>query len=219
MNKKTESEELFEYFCKLNNIKCVSIPTASLSGEPTADYECTISDAKFFVEVKEVRLSDKVRLALQEVKAAEYNDVPGGRVRSKISKAAPQLNNLSNGKYPSLLVLYNKSVFTVLDEYQIRVGMYGLQTLELTNLEEIYKKPQQLNEKFGTKKKMTKNHNTTISAVAVISADVNGLPSLIIYHNYYAKHPLNERFLKNMKISQYKMSSVLQFQEWEKIDE
>ena len=143
---------------------------------------------------------------------------PGAKVRSKIKNAAEQISNLAKGKYPGVLVLYNNVPFVLgspLDPDNVRVGMYGFDTIVLTQPTDFDVSREVIGRKFGPKKKLTEEHNTSISALAVLEETQEGL-SLSVYHNQHASIPLPLEVVRAVGAKQYVLSddTRLEFRSW-----
>jgi hypothetical protein len=190
---KTDSEDLFELYCVQNDIPYEPVPTKSDERKKTPDYDVFPNSKKTIVEIKQIdpnpEEKNKFKLFLTQ-HSVSGQMTPGSRVRSKITKAAPQICVRSNGIYPSILVLYNNVInCDHTTPYNILVGMYGFETHVLGVSKKIDHSPFLIDKKFGPKQKMTKNDNTSISAIAVLKKN-NEKPDLLIYHNIFAKIPL-----------------------------
>lgn len=188
LDMKTQSEKLFEDFCRRNNIACKSI---SVRSSRTPDYCISVNGEKIVVEVKEFSPNKEdekmLRKAAQErVFVVGWRHRPGERVRNKISKSAKQISNFSKGKYPGLLVLYN-SIDNVepTSGYEIKVAMFGIDTMVLSRPDSMNEMPEVLERKSGPNRKLTPSDNTSISAIAVLTKDSDTL-DLAVYHNRHA---------------------------------
>jgi hypothetical protein len=58
---------------------------------------------------------------------------------------------------------------------------------------------------YGPKRKMTKNHNTSISAIGILSTPKKNKIVLNVYHNIYAANPLDPALLGGYSIRQYRL--------------
>ncbi len=215
----TISEQLFRRFCDENEISCLRIEATTTK---TPDYKINIDGVDIIVEIKQIDPSNEDKALLRKLENGEniaHGSTPGDRVRNKIKKAGPQLSKLSKGKYPSMLVLYNNLPFILknpVEPYDVRVGMYGLETIVLSVPEDYSKSPSVIDRKFGPKRKLTEEHNTSISAIGVlINRNDKGL-FFNIYHNEYAKIQIPFRVLGSRNANEYILSKNQQgeFQEW-----
>ncbi|MDD9819169.1 MAG: hypothetical protein OXU61_13720 [Gammaproteobacteria bacterium] len=208
---KTQSEKLFEDFCKRENIDCKPILVQS---SRTPDYCISVNDTKIVVEVKEIS-HNKEDLAndknLRNAKSGETLVIdggrPGSRVQQKIAKSAKQISNLSKGKYPGLLVLYSSIIFiNPLNEYEMKVAMFGLDSIVMSVPDSMNNMPQVLDKKSGPKKKLTPSHNTSISAVAVLTEN-SGALDLTVYHNPHAAIKIPAGVFKKIECQQFMLSN------------
>jgi hypothetical protein len=203
----TRAEELFERFCNRVGIKATPIPTG---GKKTPDYRLSVGGQEVVAEVKQLDPNDEEKADLakfEQGKSGGYWAVPGNRVRRELSKADTQLATLAKGRCPALVVVYN-NVFLRFhtDPYNVRVGMYGIEQVVVAVSSDPKVSPQYLGVKFGPRRKVTPEHNTTISAVAVLVLNPPGdlqSPQLIVYHNIYARIPLAPELLRPYGILQF----------------
>ena len=219
-NQATISELLFEELCHILRIRCERI---SRDKGPTPDYDIFPKGKRVIVEVKQIDPNVDDRRAQEELrtkKMALISNAPGKRVRKKITDAAPQLKKRAKGKYPSLLVLYsNVPLAGYTDSYAIKTGMYGYEAVVLSAPRDFSTPVTIKDRKFGPKRKMTPNQNTSISGIAVIVADSNGPKELRIYHNIYASIPLPMDLICGTAIKHYflKEKEPRRFQDWVEI--
>jgi len=202
---KTESEKLFEHFCVTKSISCEKIEEES-SKRP--DYLISISGLKVVAEVKQLNPNKEDKAKYKEFKEKGFavgDSPPGARVRGKITDSAPQISSLAKGKFPGLLVLYNTvPLANLLDPYHIKVAMYGLDTVVISRPALFEERPHVIERKSGPKRKLTENHNTSISAIAVLKNSQNGL-SLDVYHNQHAAIPFADGVFGELGCEQYRI--------------
>ncbi len=217
----TISEDLFEQFCADQGIACERLEEET---SKTPDYQIVIEGMEVVVEVKQIDPSKEDRKLLEEFEAnghIVHGGTPGDKVRKKIQSASPQMSAHSKGQNPAVLVLYNNLPFVLgnpLEPYNIRVGMYGLEAIVLS-VPKDYSAPSVVDRKFGGKKKLTEDHNTSISAVAVLSELEGSGLHLSIYHNQHAAVPLPAGVFSKYNSSEFELSEnkVGAFQEWQQI--
>jgi len=210
----TKSEILFEKFCEELEI---SVERISTGDKQTPDHFIFPDNNKIVVEIKQIDPNPD-ELKIQKTKKGVYRITPGQRVRKKISAANPQLKALSQGEYPSILVVFDNVAHILhTDRDEIKVAMYGLQQITLalpnTSLSEPYIKKSAL----GPRKRFTENHNTSTSAVAVLYEDyanANAL-NLDVYHNSYAAVKLRPDALRYKSIKHFTLSDALP--EWKEV--
>ena len=107
MIEKTESEILFERFCANKGIGFEKV----LEGKkPTPDYDIFLEHKKVIAEVKQIDPNKDDLRAEKELRDNQFTligCVPGKRVRNKIGSAGPQIRSRTEGKHPSIIILYN----------------------------------------------------------------------------------------------------------------
>jgi len=206
---KTSSEIYFENLCADLDISLKRIPEGN---SKTPDYELTIDQQLIVTEVKEMALNKEEKesdRALQERGCGNVlSTTPGDRVRKKIAESSRQIKARTQGKYPSLLVLFDHGLVAGhLDPYCIRVAMYGLEQIHIAVLRDSSVSPYATGMSYGPKRKMTEDHNTSISAIGVLFATGPDEILLHVYHNKFAAVPLDSRLLARHGIPQFKLEN------------
>ena len=215
----TQSEHLFEKFCGLHRIRCCRLPTADAR---TPDYAIYLSRRKIIVEIKEISPNPEELKAQRLARLGQFvvvSSTPGDRVRSKISKAVPQLKAATKGRFPGLLVLLNRCLVAEhTSSYNIRVAMHGFETYYLG----VPQNPSQLvylkDKDFGSGKRTTPSNNTSLSAIAVLSPHDTS-PTMRIYHNPHAKVSLPLASFGKYGVKQYGLQPKSQGQvpDWQEV--
>ena len=219
---RTESETLFERFCSNSRISFLRVPEIPTK---TPDYELDIEDQRIIVEVKEVTLNKEEKGSARILKKRGYGNVltttPGDRVRKKIADSSAQLKARSQGKYPCALVLFDgRPLSDYLSPYNIRVAMYGLEQIHIAVPRDPSISPYATGKSYGPKRKMTKDHNTSISAIGVLSVTPKtDVIDLNLYHNKFAAITLDPKLLGKHRISQFKLEDEVpgKTAQWEEI--
>lgn len=204
---KTPSEKVFESFCAKAGLACNRIPEED---SKTPDYELTIDGQRIIVEVKELDRNKEEQKAAQLASERGYgsglSNTPGDRVRKKIKVSSAQIKARTKGTYPSILVLFNRGqVVGHLEPYNIRVAMYGIEQVHITVPRDRSVKPYTTGKSYGPKRKMTEEHNTSISAIGVLLTP--GEIELRVYHNKHAAVPLDPVLLSGYGVHQYELGS------------
>lgn len=194
----TTSEAAFEEFCATTGIPFERIPVGS---SRTPDYLVRPYDVRIACEVKQLELNREEKAALESAyrgKPVVIRHTPGSKVRGAINDAAPQLRNFTRGEYPGLLVLLEDSLIPKhTDDYNVRVAMFGLDTVVMGVPEDPRESPFLKDRKSGPKRKVTEEHNTSLSAVAVLRRHDDGSIYCRVYHNPFASAPLPRELLKS----------------------
>jgi len=189
----TRSEILFEQFCSANNICCERVEETI---SKTPDYLIKKNGLEVIVEVKQVDPNSQEKGLIKTFEKNGFmtrSSTPGERVRKKIKDSGPQISEFAKGKCPSLLVLYNNLPPYFSDplcSYNIRVGMYGLETINFDVPSDPSIPCQILDCGFGPKYRMTKTSHTSISALGVLKNTPGEKLKLYLFHNSYASIPL-----------------------------
>lgn len=207
----TESERQFEKFCASVQWRCVPVATGT---SRTPDYDLFIGATRIVTEVKEVT-SDPYDSPVPEyqdehVTVRARTKTIGDQVRDKINKAAPQVKSRSAGIFPTLVVIYDLLDPTLrgnTEPLDFLAAMYGPPQAVLAVPQqhgEVYIKET----KFGPGRKTTPRSNTSVSALASLWMDRDGALSLDIYHNVFAKVPLEVGLLAHPHVRQYSVDAT-----------
>ena len=96
--------------------------------------------------------------------------------------------------------------------------MYGLEQIHIAVRP--FDSPFATGTSYGPKRKMTEEHNTSISAIGVLSITPGAdTPALNVYHNKYAAIQLDPKLMGKHKIPQPKLGDEISGKnaEWEEI--
>jgi hypothetical protein len=217
---RTASENLFEAFCGGKGIKCRRVTSGAIR---TPDYDVFLGRRKVVTEVKEITpnaVEKAAEAALRRGEPVIVSITPGQRVRGKISDAIPQIKARTKRRYPGLLVVYEAGLLPRhVDPYQIRVAMFGFETVVMAVPVDPRKSPYTVGRKYGARRKMTPDHSTSISAIGVLGSR-NGSVALTIFHNPHAKIPLPPELAAKYSIPQFKLGEAEEgaIAQWEAID-
>ena len=203
---RTLAEKLFEQYCQEKAISCFRVPESEAR---TPDYRLAIGEKLVFVEVKEIRPTAEERESDRLLKTRGYGNAlgntPGDRVRKKIKASSGQLRAKTSGQHPSILVLGYFGTWGHLDPYHIRVGMYGLEQVHLAVPPLGMGSPYRTGMSYGPKRKMTQEHNTSISAIGTLLIPGPDLLQFQVYHNRFAEVPLDPSLLARYEITQLEL--------------
>lgn len=224
MSKQTISEKLFERFCKENRIKFYRIEASVIPGKKEPDYEIETSSGKVLVEVKQFDPNPEERKLHKQLQDRGWTDAygkePGHRVRDKIDRANEQLKSRGAGSVPSMLVLYNNVPISTraTDPYNIKTAMYGIEKIDFS-IDSNKPGVSIIDCGFGPKRKMNKDDNKSISAVATLYDGFNQQLLMCVFHNIHAAIPLDIDSFKGEKIKHYTIANKIpgQFQKWQEI--
>jgi hypothetical protein len=213
MTFKTKSEQLFERFCLENYFSLTPIPTQAKEGKRTADYSLVLSDdSTCVVELKELEPCKEYLLSLAAMSRGESyvrKGVPGARVRDCIKRAYVQIKNSSGRKCPGILVIFAPGILACdLDAYQIRVAMFGFDTMLLNPVVSVDGKLEILGYSHGGSRQVTGEQNRSLSAVCTLLSDEDGNLLLDIFHNPYAHVPLRPHVFSARNVVHYMVSDL-----------
>lgn len=205
------SHRTFRRFCRLKELRAKPIRPAAT---PRPDYKVWVAERGCIVELKQLEPNPEDERQRQELEATgqtPWKLRPGNRVRNEVRKAAPQVRPWTKRNVPSILVLFDttNSLGTYIDPYAMKVGMYGLDAFlfgrpeDTSDGDPIYP----LGWVSGGKATMTREQNTSFSAVAVLFPynpdDPERVPYLVLYHNHFAAVPLDPKCVAAVTENQY----------------
>jgi hypothetical protein len=217
---RTISEKLLEEFCATKGIACLRIAE---SDERTPDYELVVGAVRIIVEVKEITPNKEEQESDLLLSQRGYGKVlsytPGDRVRKKIADCSAQIKGRTGGRHASLLVVFD-SVFGHVDPYNIRVAMYGLEQIRIEVPPIGMGSPHSTGMGYGPKRKMTPDHNTSISAIGALSTTSSAEVFLHVYHNKFAHVPLKYALLGQYGVEQFELDDEMigTTSKWRKVD-
>ena len=213
----TESEKLFCRFGKSQGWRIERIDEHSVAhGSKVPDFLVRLGDgASIVVEVKQFDPNPEERAAAQGRGSGVLGGKPGQRLREVIPKANNQLKALGRSD-PGMLVVYNRTLCTLHDgHYAVLTAMRGLDVIEYHVPTE--GSPVPIRERPGPGKKLTREMNKSVSCIAVLRELFGELPvpfglggpdpehDLVVYHNPFAKHPLDPSRLIGSHVTHYRM--------------
>lgn len=217
----TKSEILFENLCKHCNIPWRRVEKEGDKGK-LPDYEISPLGHLIIVEVKQFDPNVEEKQAIKQMERGEVGTTgtkPGDRIRKAIHAAAPQLRALSRGQVPAMLVVYNNVLGSGLhtDPYAVLTAMQGLDVVVVPMNPSASYLSQET--RSGPFKKMTENDNTSISAIGVLCSDAMGCPRLQIYHNRYARNPMNPDWMRKPEITHHRIpdGATSSMSDWENV--
>ena len=214
-----ESEELFRRFCKSRGWRIARIDAHSMPpGSNVPDFRLRFADsAGIVVEVKQFDPNPEEQEARRRLVAGELvlqGATPGKRLRGVISQANKQLKAFG-GSEPGMLVVHNRTVNSQHDHcYSVLTAMRGLDVIDVYVPAEPGSPPVFGTDRPGPGKKLTAEMNTSVSCIAVLrefwsdSSGMTGDPeyALDLYHNQFAKRPLDPSHLVGCNVTHYRMN-------------
>jgi len=206
VNGLTISEILFEQFCEENSIQYARIEQEQ---HKTPDYDVYLGEHLVIAEVKQTDPNEKDEELRERDRSrgiAAGWEKSGRRVRIKIDSAKKQLKLRAQGQDVAILVLYDNVPIGSFDADDIKTAMYGHETVRL----DLLGSPEDMsveieNIGFGSERKFTPRHNTTFSAIALLHK-FGGSLRLSVFHNIYAKHPIDPSWLRRDMVRHFTMA-------------
>lgn len=218
------SEQIFERFCTERGLNFNRIPQVEIK---SPDYYLVLSGSNVVIEVKQIDATKEERKILQKpFEEWDQYDVfhwgtPGDRIRKKITDALPQLKAFAKAKLPTILIIYDniRAWPELTDEYAVRVAMYGIETAIISSEMAPEGGAKILRRWYGSRKRLTAQHNTTISAIAVMEETENDV-TIKVYHNYFAAIQLERKILICPGIEQFEIENDpnYAFPKWAKLE-
>lgn len=210
MSKKTLSEQLFEKFCDSNDIDWSPITPDGKNYYKNPDYRIECGGSTIIVEVKEMGETPDDRIHRKRFNltgsTGPFDPKLDKRVRKKIDRAMPQLKRVAKDRCPAVLVLYDKECIIPLEGLEIRLAMYGQDIVDVGVIDNNSSTPVIItSHRFGANQKVGKKHNTTLSAIALLTIQEDKSLHLDFYHNKYAAIPLNPEWLRISTVNHYRL--------------
>jgi hypothetical protein len=218
----TESEAQFERMCRELGWGFVPVPRSNQKGVKTPDYDVCVGGNMLVVEIKEIDKSDLESHSLNIQGPAVSGFSQSGRLslRNKIARAAPQVKARSQGKQPSIIVVYdreNPQSRLKASPQNFLAAMYGWPILRFRTLSR--RKIAHVQTDFSPEKKLTPTSNTSISAMALLWLRPDGQLALDVFHNVHAKCPLDPVLIHHSRVSQFTIQPFKRnFKYWVPID-
>ena len=201
MSAVTQSERLFQEFCRLYGIPCERLtPT----GRRTPDFIVDFRGTQIICEVKQIDPNKDDERELTELAhhGGEGRLVPN-RLRAKLKKVSAQLKSASQTGRPTLLVVYDHTPFKAYTLHtDVVEAMFGRNSVRVRVPTDPSSPPQISSPFFGGDRGMGPRHNTAVSAVAILDGGTQPPLTLRVYHNRYAAVRLDPRAFALLPITQ-----------------
>jgi hypothetical protein len=186
----TESEKLFERFCAANGISCQPI---ECDGKK-ADYEVVVCGNRIIAELKQINPNESDDVTWNDGRNRGAVAAWGNsdhRVRLKIQEARKQLKARSEGKLPTLLVIFDNGTFAGTDGTDIKTAMFGDEKVVVSIADHRVASVSALH--AGGNRRFSADSNTSISAIALMYGDK---PRLSIFHNHFASITIDPDWIR-----------------------
>lgn len=194
----------FEELCANRGVGCERISVTRNAKSP--DYRVFIRSMELIIEVKQLDPNDEDE-RLSKIWGTPQS--PGAfsvtmRVHDKLAEGYHQVRRLSEGKLPTMIVVYNNAgEWNLLSEFTITTAMFGSYGFVLES------QPDQTIEvrcqRHLGNRKVTKGTLRSLSAVGVLEHTETGSGALELYcyHNPFAKVPIKPDLLAKLASAQF----------------
>ena len=208
----TEAENLFERFCRERDIQLRRLEESDFK---TPDYEIRVDLLSVAVEVKQFEPTAKERKLIQQLRQNRSGAYHANmdRPRNSILSAAKQLRAHMRRRQPpipAMVVLYDTldGLLGYLDSDNIAQCMYGPECFHFRMPESDSEFSQYIPEfvgaSLGGKRIVTDQHNTILSAVAVLRFEQSAnYLSMRVFHNRYALVPLQPSYFRVSDVTHF----------------
>lgn len=208
----TKSESLFEDLCRRAGIRHERVHPPSRDGEKSPDYRAWFGNHEVVAEVKQLDPNTDGKhpeyphgFVPAPGVMIEHDAKPGSRIRNALNKAAPQLKALTRGELPTMVVVFNNTdVSFHTSDYSVATAMEGFDVVDVQVPRNVNEQPTFGKPRSGPKRMMTPEHNTTVSAVAVLWLDENATPQLAVFHNRHARHAIDPGWLRSPRVRHFR---------------
>jgi hypothetical protein len=216
----TKSEQLFEAFCEQIAVEWRRVPEAR---KRRPDYEIYTNNTRIIAEIKQTDPNEEEKNLEKRQRKGEavvFGTTPGERIRRALRAANPQLKQLSCGKLPALLIMYNNSPCSLhTDPYSVMTAMRGIDMIPVSVPKDNSVSPTFGDPLSGQERGMRPDANTTVSAIAVLRAVSPGHCHLDVYHNRFARTPLGGDLLRHPSVCHFRIppntsNSLSGWEEW-----
>ena len=201
MNAETQSERLFQEFCRLYRISCERLtPT----GRRTPDFVVDFGGTEVICEVKQIDPNKEDGSELAELPHdADAGRIVPNRLRAKLKKISPQLKSASQRGRPTLLVVYDHTPFKGYTLHtDVVEAMFGRNSVIVRMPTDPSLPPQISRLFFGGDRGMGPGRNTAVSALAILDDRLQPPLTLRVYHNPYAAVRLDPRAFASLPVTQ-----------------
>lgn len=185
MPNRTISEELFEQLCSSSKVPCQPVVTGV---ERTPDFRIWLGGIQVICEVKQINPNAEDRAELEDANCGEaVGRLVPNRMRKTLKDVSAQLKVASRGGFPTLLVVYDNTPFKMYTFHSDVVqAIFGHDCVSVSFFDNSADPPMVSEPFFGGDRAFTPNHNTSVSALAILDGGPTSRLSLRVYHNPYA---------------------------------
>lgn len=156
-------------------------------------------------EIKQIDPNKKELAQFRELQQGKaIADYIPNRVRSKLKSVSAKLKTAAQHGVPTVLVIYNNvPVHRYGDPGEVLEAMFGEKSI-VSEIPDDKRAPIRIGEPFlGGKRSVTPQHNTAVSAVAVLERLPDQRLVMRLHHNPFGKVRLDPETLRSLPIRQF----------------
>ena len=201
MSIRTISEVNFENLCTQRGVLCERIQESETK---SADYRLSLGSTTLIAEIKQLDPNNEDK-RLGEVWGSPQSPgavAPSDRVQGLLDDGYQQVKRSSEGKWPTMIVVYNNSgEWNWIDTFTVAKAMFGSYGIVLGLQSD--KTIDEIGRGYLGQRKVTKNTFRTLSAVGVLKVTGSGAMEFCCYHNPFASVPIEPGILAGFADAQY----------------
>ena len=201
MSAQTISEVLFEQLCTQKRVGHARIVAHTAR---TADYRLTLGHLTLIAEVKQLESSseDQSLAAIWGTPQSPGALAPSDRVQGLLEKGYPQIKNSAEGKWPTMIVVYNNSGdWNYIDSFTVSKAMFG--TFGFVVALQPNHAIGMMGHGYMGERKTTKRTCRALSVVGVLKRAGSNALALECYHNPFATFPVDRAVLSTLADAQF----------------
>lgn len=189
----------FEKLCATKGIGCERIPESTAK---CADYRVSLGTTTLITEVKQLEQNEEDKKLGMGASQSPGTVAPSDRVQGLLDDGYAQVKRSSEGKWPTMIVVYNNSgewnwidTFTVakamFGTYGIVFGLQSDQTID------------EIGRGYLGQRKVTKDTFRSLSTVGILKHAGSEAMELCCYHNPFANIPIEPIAPAKLATTQY----------------
>jgi hypothetical protein len=197
----TISERLFEKLCFARGVGCTRILEST---EKTADYRVSLGSFILITEVKQLdpNNEDKKVRKVWGTPQSPCAVAPSDRVQGLLEEAYTQVKRSSEGKFPTMIVVFNNSGrWNWIDTFTVSKAMFGSFGIVLGLQPD--SRIAVVGQGYLGQRKVTRNTLRSLSVVGVLKRVRTDAIRLDCYHNPFAHVVVEPTLLATLAAAQY----------------
>jgi hypothetical protein len=166
----------------LDRVPIDRIKEARVQGYKRPDYVIKVDGQPCVVEIKQIDPTPADNALLQELARGEVKGRwidPGARLTCPMRGASDQLRKFSMRGFPTVVCLFDNTAGFYTENIHVIQAMAGKETLRFEVSGDQEHQPRFLGVSFGKKATLTKAHNTSVGAVAVLRQPLSNISASI----------------------------------------